>query len=88
MVEPIPSLMPTATVMEETVAAWLEGIPPVRHITIPTSSRRDFFLRLNITTITLTIWARIQLVNADKNTIFSNNGLNEKDRIEAAKDIL
>jgi hypothetical protein len=86
--ESSPSRIATATVNEATVAVWLEGIPPVRHITISTSSRKRFFRPLKRITRTLIIWARIQLVRDDRKIVFSNKGLMEKVCIDKGRDII
>jgi hypothetical protein len=73
--------------MEETRAEWLEGIPPVRQITVSRISRA-LLLRLKVTTAAFKIWAINQLETADKKTGFSKKAFKETTLKEITADII
>ncbi|GHV02430.1 hypothetical protein FACS189485_02780 [Spirochaetia bacterium] len=73
--------------IEDTRAAWLLGIPPVRQIMVSAISRR-FLCRDRSTKITAFInWAKNQLETEDKNIGFSRKALSGSALRGMAKDI-
>jgi SpoU rRNA methylase family enzyme len=85
--EPIPSLIAMDVAIEQTSAAWLEGIPPVRQAMVSSNSRLLLLFDLSSAIIALTSWARNQLVTADKNIGFSTKALTCSARVVIEKDI-
>jgi hypothetical protein len=81
--EPIPSRKATEVAMDETRAAWLEGIPPVRQAKVANTSRPFFLRDRNTTIVVLTNWAKNQLDTEDKNIGFSKKNLTVPARIAA-----
>ena len=73
----IPSTKAMEVHKELTTAAWLDGIPPVRQISISTSSRFFFLRPLRICIIPFITWAPHRLKTVDKKIIFSKRDLNE-----------
>jgi hypothetical protein len=74
-------------VTEETSAAWLEGIPPVRQAMVANSSLPLLLLVLSSAITALTNWARNQLVTADKNMGFYTKAFTCSARVTVEKDI-
>ncbi|WP_245534845.1 hypothetical protein [Treponema primitia] len=75
-------------VIADTIDAWLEGIPPVRQIMVSNSSLPFLFFVLSNNTTALTIWAKNQLVTADKKMGLSTKNSIESVRTDIAKDII
>jgi hypothetical protein len=70
-VEPTPSFMAAETARDETRAAWLEGIPPVRQARVDRISLVFRRRLLRSAAIDLISWAKNQLERGDKTTGFS-----------------
>jgi hypothetical protein len=66
--ESIPSKYPMEVARAVTRAEWLEGIPPVRHIRVPTISREDDVRLLLISIKVLMSWATNHEEKAERNT--------------------
>lgn len=73
--------------MEDTRAAWLEGMPPVRHTMVSTTSRIVRFLFSSTTTV-LRIWAINQLKTDEKNMGFSTKDFRDSALKEIARAIV
>jgi hypothetical protein len=73
--------------MELTSAAWLEGIPPVRQITVSNTSLTLRRRPSSITTVLIS-WAINQLKRDDKKTGFSKKAFNGAALREIAGDIV
>jgi hypothetical protein len=71
-----PSVTPTDVVREQTIAEWLEGIPPVRQIAVSTASRTLLFLRVETEIIIFKSWETHRLEMADRKITFSNRDFN------------
>jgi hypothetical protein len=74
--EDVPSVRPTDVVREQTIAEWLEGIPPVRQIAVSKASRTLLFLRVETEMIIFNSWDTQRLETADRKITFSNKDLN------------
>jgi hypothetical protein len=82
-VDPTPSRNPTEVAMDDTRAAWLEGIPPVRQAKVSNISRPLFLRACNNTIAVFINWAKNQLDTVDKKIGFSKKNLTESVRIAA-----
>jgi hypothetical protein len=85
--EPTPSLIATEADRDDTRAAWLEGIPPVRQTMVSNSSRPLLFLPPSSMIAVLNSWASKKLDTEDKKMGFSRNALSGSARMDIAKDI-
>jgi hypothetical protein len=85
--ELIPSRKATDAAIEETTAAWLEGIPPVRQAIVSSSSLPLRLCPRSRTITALRSWAKNQLEREDKKMGFSIKALTDSARIAMATDI-
>jgi hypothetical protein len=75
--DPTPSVKAADVVIAATRAAWLDGIPPVRHANATNTSRAPFLCELNKTIIALISCAKNQLVMEERKIGFSKNDFND-----------